>query len=228
MKLTVLNSGSSGNCYLLEIENEILILDLGVSLKEVKKELNFDLSKIVGCYVSHFHNDHSKFRKEYEPLGVDIFAPYDGNKNRVNAQIGGFTLQAFSVPHGDTPNWGLLGKHKNGESFIYITDYSYTQYLFSGYRINHFLVECNWQTKYVDVTSENFRHKIADHCSLETCKKFIEANLTDNTQSVILCHLGQESTDPKECVEEIEKVVKSYVFVDYARPKTTYVLGGKK
>lgn len=55
MRIDVLNSGSDGNCYLVECENEVLILDCGVSAKEVKKALNFDLSKIVGCFISHSH-----------------------------------------------------------------------------------------------------------------------------------------------------------------------------
>lgn len=55
MRLTVLNSGSNGNCYLLECENEVLVLECGVSSKIVKKALNFDLSKIVGCFISHSH-----------------------------------------------------------------------------------------------------------------------------------------------------------------------------
>ena len=55
MRLTVLKSGSDGNGYLLECENEILILESGVPVMEVKKALNFDLSKIVGCYISHSH-----------------------------------------------------------------------------------------------------------------------------------------------------------------------------
>lgn len=55
MRLTVINSGSDGNTYLLESNNEILILDCGMSMKEVKKALNFDLSKIVGCFITHAH-----------------------------------------------------------------------------------------------------------------------------------------------------------------------------
>ena len=55
MRLYVINSGSDGNTYLIEIDNEILILDCGMPLKDVKKTLNFDLSKIVGCFISHSH-----------------------------------------------------------------------------------------------------------------------------------------------------------------------------
>jgi len=53
--LKCLSSGSQGNCYLLECNNEVLIIELGVSWKEVLKGLNYDLSKVVGVLVSHSH-----------------------------------------------------------------------------------------------------------------------------------------------------------------------------
>jgi phosphoribosyl 1,2-cyclic phosphodiesterase len=54
-KITCLGSSSSGNCYLLECDNEVLILELGVSWKEVLKGLNYNLEKVVGVLVSHSH-----------------------------------------------------------------------------------------------------------------------------------------------------------------------------
>ena len=53
--LKCISSGSNGNCYLLNCNDEILIIECGCSLKEVKRALNFDLSKIVGCVISHSH-----------------------------------------------------------------------------------------------------------------------------------------------------------------------------
>lgn len=55
MRLTVLNSGSDGNGYLLECGNEILIIECGVALIEAKRALKFDLSKIAGVFISHSH-----------------------------------------------------------------------------------------------------------------------------------------------------------------------------
>lgn len=55
MRLNILGSGSEGNTYLIEIDNEVLILDCGIGLKDAKIALNFDLSKIVGCFISHSH-----------------------------------------------------------------------------------------------------------------------------------------------------------------------------
>ena len=55
VRLNILGSGSEGNTYLIEINNEILILDCGIGLKDAKIAINFDLSKIVGCFISHSH-----------------------------------------------------------------------------------------------------------------------------------------------------------------------------
>ena len=59
MKLKVLGSNSLGNCYILENKDEALILEAGIKLVNVKKALNYNISKIVGCLVSHEHNDHA-------------------------------------------------------------------------------------------------------------------------------------------------------------------------
>lgn len=55
MKLKVLGSGSSGNCYILENDTEALIIEAGVPFMEVKKALNFDIRKIQGVVISHEH-----------------------------------------------------------------------------------------------------------------------------------------------------------------------------
>ena len=54
-RIRVISSGSCGHAYILECENEILILELGISWKDIVKALNFNLSKVVGVCVSHAH-----------------------------------------------------------------------------------------------------------------------------------------------------------------------------
>ena len=62
MKLHVLGSSSSGNCYLFQSEKtgEVLAVEAGVKFNKVKKVLDFNLNSIVGCIVSHEHGDHAK------------------------------------------------------------------------------------------------------------------------------------------------------------------------
>lgn len=55
MNLKIINSGSIGNCYILENQNEALIIEAGVKFLEIKKALNYDIGKIQGCLISHEH-----------------------------------------------------------------------------------------------------------------------------------------------------------------------------
>lgn len=53
--LKTIATGSSGNCHALISDKEILLLDLGVSAKEIKKAIDFRVMDISGCLVSHNH-----------------------------------------------------------------------------------------------------------------------------------------------------------------------------
>jgi len=53
--LKTIATGSSGNSYALMNDNEILLLDLGVNARVIKKEIDFRVSDIVGCLVTHKH-----------------------------------------------------------------------------------------------------------------------------------------------------------------------------
>jgi len=55
MFLRCVGSGSTGNSYVLDNGNEILLLDAGVRLLEVKKAIDFQISKVVGCVITHEH-----------------------------------------------------------------------------------------------------------------------------------------------------------------------------
>lgn len=56
MRLLVNGSGSDGNNYILTANNgEQLLLDLGISAKDIKKSLDFNISNIVGAIVTHSH-----------------------------------------------------------------------------------------------------------------------------------------------------------------------------
>lgn len=55
MKLKIVNSGSSGNSYILENENEILLIEAGMPLKKVNEFIDFNTKKIKGMLITHEH-----------------------------------------------------------------------------------------------------------------------------------------------------------------------------
>ena len=55
VKLICASSSSLGNAYALDSGKEILLLEAGVKMAEVKKQINYRLNDVVGVCVSHAH-----------------------------------------------------------------------------------------------------------------------------------------------------------------------------
>lgn len=206
MILKCLGSSSSGNCYLLDSGNEVLVLDCGLPIKQIKKGLNWDISRIAGVLCTHEHLDHSKSVKDFENMGIPVFKPYEIKTNTQNRWLGSFQITTFDLPHNGTENRGFFIRTLENERILYLTDFEYCRYRFTEQKVNHILVECNYQKELVERDLPNYEHKIRGHCSLETCKSFIAANKTNALRTVILCHMGTETTIVEECLAEVQKV----------------------
>lgn len=224
MKIKCLGTGSQqGNCYLISTETETLILDCGIPIIEIKKGLNFDLSKVVGCVVTHSHKDHSLSAKDFENMGIPVFKPYE-NKEPISLNGWNGTIQAFDLTDKDRkfmhtnadgsecPCYGFLITHPDLGRMLYITDTELVKWRFKD--INHILISCNYQKKYIE--DENLakrNHVFRGHMELETVKEFIKANNSESLQNIILCHLSNDNSNPEECKAEVEKVAKCPVYV---------------
>lgn len=208
MFIRCIGTGSSGNCYALyDNDGKILLLDLGLARKEILKGIDFNVSDVVGAVVSHGHSDHAKTVKDFENMGIPVFRPYEIKTNTQNKCLGSFQITAFDLPHNGTENRGFFIRTLKNERILYLTDFEYCRYRFTEQKVSHILIECNYQQELVSRDLANYKHKIKGHCSLETCKSFIAANKTNALRTVILCHMGAETTIAEECLSEVQKVV---------------------
>lgn len=216
MILKCLGSGSSGNCYLLSTETETLVLDCGLPIREIKKGLDWDISKVVGVLCSHVHSDHAKAVKDFENTGIPVFAPYKSlepmsfkDGSQVKVQAFDLTDKNGKFMHtnndgSECPCYGFLIEHEDMGKLLYITDTELVKWRFSG--INHILISCNYQKKYISDSAKR-NHVLRGHMELETVRDFINANKSNALRTVILCHLSQDSADPEECLSEVQKVI---------------------
>lgn len=63
IELCAIASGSNGNCYYVGTEDEAILIDVGVSRKQVlqrMEEKGLDPRKIKGIFISHEHADHTR------------------------------------------------------------------------------------------------------------------------------------------------------------------------
>lgn len=209
MKLKVLGSSSSGNCYILENDNEALIIEAGVPFLEVKKALNFNVRKIMGVVVSHSHGDHAKYVNEYEKAGIPVFKPYESEELRQVRIYKKFAIESFGLAH-DVPCAGFYMRHPQFGRLLYASDTEYIKYRFKG--LNHILIECNYDQRLIPDDAVNRSHVLQGHIELQTTLEFLRVNNNPDLRNVVLLHMSQNNADPVEFVAETEKVVQCPVW----------------
>lgn len=63
LSISSLNSGSNGNCYYVGNDKEAILVDAGISCREIErrmKRLGLEMQKVKAVFVSHEHWDHIK------------------------------------------------------------------------------------------------------------------------------------------------------------------------
>ncbi|HBF7900857.1 TPA: MBL fold metallo-hydrolase, partial [Clostridioides difficile] len=136
--IKILGSSSRGNCYLLQLENETLILECGVSYKEILKGLDFNLESVVGCLVTHEHKDHSKAIVELTNNGIDVFTSKgtlealktENHRTKIIEseelfEVGNFKIMPFSTKHDAVEPLGFLINHSSFGNLLFVTDSYY-------------------------------------------------------------------------------------------------------
>lgn len=224
MTLTVIGTGSNGNCYYLRNADECLILDAGIPFKQTMRGLDYKVSDISGVLITHGHTDHLYAVKNFLQYGIKVA----GNPAvegitalfpRQKYKIGGFTVLPFNVPHDDCPNYAYLIWHSDMKNcLLYATDFGYIPVNLKAFNIGTMLIECNHQDKYLPETEYKFRHSARGHAELETVKKVIETDQTEHLRNIILCHLSRNASDPEEMRDEISKIAGNNVEVFIALP----------
>lgn len=217
MFVRCIGTGSSGNCYALYgNDGKILLLDLGLARKQILKGIDFNVSDVVGAVVTHSHLDHAKAVKDFENMGIKVWKPFSESNLTDCMKFGGFSVQCFPLPHNGVANFGFY-INAGGQKILYLTDYEYCRFNFKGLQVNHIICECNYQQELVSRNLANYEHKIMGHSSLDYCKRFISDNKTNALRTVILCHMGAETTIAEECLAEVQNVVGEGVNVFVAQ-----------
>lgn len=222
MKLKVISSGSIGNCYILENETETLLIECGVSIKEIKEALNFNYQKVVACLVTHVHQDHSKSINEVMKLGIETYAlsdvfrktgtsiksPFQNDISHGEVlKVGNFKVMPFDVRH-DVPCVGFLIDHPETGRFIFLTDTNFCDYTFPN--LNNIIIEANFchdiiKQKYNHDNGKEFlKNRIfKSHFSLRDCKNMLLSNDLRKVQNIVLIHLSDSNSDEKRFQKEV-------------------------
>lgn len=238
MKLKTISTGSIGNAYILETDTEALLIECGVKFHDIKKAIDFNVSKIKGCIITHEHLDHSKYAKDLIKRGIDTYATpgtlkslnintqnhrvnafsKDNNDNWNSQKIGGFTIKPFDINHDAAQPVGILIHHPECGTTLYLTDTSYSNYIFKG--LNNLIIECNYSDQIIEnkLYSNAFLKDriIGSHMSLETLLELLGKNDLSKVNNIVLIHLSDSNSNAIEFKNAVQKATNCNVIVSEA------------
>lgn len=234
MRLKIIGSGSAGNGYILENDQEALLIECGVRFDKIMRALNFNLKKVRGCLVTHEHGDHAVAIHKVLGAGIDVYTSYGTiqalgveKHHRSHAvdnqpfQLGGFKVMTFDVKHDCADPVGFLIEHEECGLVLFLTDTYFIPYTFEG--LNNILVEANYCQEILDQRLADGRGNayvrdrvLSSHMSLKTCKELLVANDLTQVNNIVLIHLSDSNSHEERFIREVREVTGKAVSA--ARP----------
>lgn len=211
MKLHVVATGSKGNCILLEHGERILMLDAGIRDKDIYKAVDYKISRIDGCLVTHVHRDHALSVPFLHSQFVTVVAPEQG----VTGHVADWAYASFKLEH-DTDNVGYIIQNKQApeHKIAYITDTGYCRYRPVG--ITALLIECSYTDEILERDKEALAERYVrlkkSHMSLARVLSFLKKIERSKLRTVVLTHMSDANSDEQRMVAEVKSLTGVDVF----------------
>lgn len=224
MKISVLGTGSAGNLYTVNDQATTLLIECGKSLPVIKRDLNFRLSEVKACLITHEHGDHSKGAKQLIKTGIDFYAS-EGTLKALKLQerynihhfkkngsdyseevIETFIVKPFSVFHdAEEPVGFYIYSNLLKEKVLYVTDTGAIPYNFSP--VHYMMIEINYsilnlQQNYREgMFGLPFYRKVREtHLNSDQVIDFLNRQDLTYLKELYIIHRSDRNSSP--CLEE--------------------------
>lgn len=228
-----IGSGSSGNCYLVNINNTKILLECGLTFKKIQKDLGYRVSELDACLVTHEHMDHAKAVKDLMKAGINCYMTngtaealgvkghrlclLEKHEEKHKYKLRGFnnlSILPFKSIHdvAEPVNFYIRDRYTN-ESVLFATDTAYLTVKIPE-DINVLMIECNYVKRLIDERVDeseinvSLRNRIVkNHMSLETVLEVLDSVRMSKLKKVYILHLSDGNSDEKLIRDSIEKKI---------------------
>ncbi|MEY3405257.1 MAG: hypothetical protein RL161_687 [Bacteroidota bacterium] len=230
MQIAPLNSGSNGNVYYFGKAHESILVDAGLSCKEIEKrfiDLNLDITTVKAIFITHEHSDHifglKTFVKKYKTpvyisektlksarldVPIDLIRFFQSH-DQVN--IGGFQITAYPTQHDAVDPHGFFISHSGRSAGIFNDIGSACD------QVKHYFSKCQaafLECNYDDLLLENgpYPHHLKErirgaygHLSNLDALSLFKNYRSKDLSHLFASHLSAENNDPLKVKELFEK-----------------------
>ncbi len=221
LSIASLNSGSNGNCYYLGNQNDAILVDAGISLRETEKRmkrLGLLMEQIKAIFISHEHIDHitglPAISKKYQipvylsektylnsrlPIEEHLLHHFSADQE---INIGNIQITCFSKKHDAADPFSFLVSSAQVRVSV-ITDIGIAcKQVIKYFKQSHAaFLEANYDEMMLEKGHYPYHLKNRirgglGHISNEQALELFLAHRTPNLQQVILSHLSKNNNDP--------------------------------
>jgi phosphoribosyl 1,2-cyclic phosphodiesterase len=221
--LTILGSGSNGNCAYLETAETRILVDAGFSLRQIRNRLatiGRAPENLAGILITHEHSDHIQgLGMLCEKLGIPVYCNRPTQEaiefqlgKKINCRIfatgasfdiGDIHVETFAIPHDAQDPVGFLIR-ANGTNIGFLTDLGHaTRLVLERVRPAHALVlESNHDIKLLQDCVHrpwSLKQRIMGrhgHLSNEAAAEAIGEIMSSDLRHLYLAHLSAECNRP--------------------------------
>jgi len=222
MEFHVLASGSKGNATFVYENGCGILIDCGITRKQLLFKLNqlgFKEEDITYVFLTHDHYDHNKnihifdqdkvFTSAKNIVGIDEYhtlIPYE------HRQFGVFDVLTLKTSHDASDPIGFI--FSTDETLLYMTDTGYVSQKNRQYmkNLNYYIIESNHDIEMLMATKRPMflKNRILNdmgHLNNEYSARLMCEVMGDQTKEIVLAHLSQEANTPKKALEAYQRIM---------------------
>ena len=233
MKISVLASGSKGNCTYIETNYTKTLIDVGMSNLYIEKKLislGINPDDINNIFITHTHVDHvaglKVFIKKHHPTVYLTTKMYEELKNDIidyviiedKVVVSDLTVDYFKTSHDAPDSVGYIFKSGDKE-FVYVTDTGYINFK-SLKRITNkdfYTFESNHDIELL-MNNSNYPYHIKQrilgdkgHLSNIQCAEYLKKIVGNKTKYIVLAHLSEQNNNPILALNNVKDKLDSNI-----------------
>ena len=239
MKIVVLASGSKGNATYLKTPNTSILIDAGISYRQMKLRLqdhHFDVTNLSAVLVTHEHSDHVRGltmlmkmtdvtlytptetfdflgRNPTMALPLDRFQPIEAHQS---FWISDIKITPIPISHDASNTIGFIIEY-NGKKIVYMTDIGYLPKTDYPHIMNAdmYVFEANYDVSLLFSSERPYYLKkridsVKGHMSNADSAYHLTQLVGSKTKTIVLVHPSLECNTPYHVLETFESVFESY------------------
>jgi len=221
MKFQALASSSAGNAYIVSDNDTRILLECGVTHKNLQKLSGFSLSEFQACLVSHEHKDHAKAVAELISRGMEVYMS-QGTAEALDAEavtliehmeqfnVGSLDIVPFTTFHDAKEPLGFLIKSRvDGDVLAFATDTVNLRYKFPG--LNILAIEANYDKNILERCErmpEKVRYRITNsHMEIDTLCDYLRSLDLSECREIHLLHLSDATSHEGHFINKVARAV---------------------